>query len=62
MAGLDLNAPLEEEADAWLDLNIPVVQLGIEHAVEAPVEDDDDDASLPALDDEDDGFVDGDDN
>ena len=26
MAGLDLNAPLEEEADAWLDLNIPVVQ------------------------------------
>jgi len=33
-----------------------------EHAVEAPVEDDDDDASLPALDDEDDGFVDGDDN
>ena len=29
MAGIDLNAPLEEEADAWLDLNIPVVQLGI---------------------------------
>jgi len=26
MAGIDLNAPLEEEADAWLDLNIPVVQ------------------------------------
>ena len=30
MAGLDLNAPLEEEeADAWLDLNIAVVQPGI---------------------------------